>query len=149
MLDASITSEPSDSTFTRGAVWPRITGRLAPPPKVSLLTPGRFFSVSPSVPLRCSISASPSSTEAGKVVLFRSSPSGLAETVIGASVLAAERSAAASAASSACAAGAASISAQTRGFSAPRRPARRATLPPRSLCHPSFLPFIIALFQML
>ncbi|MCY1523166.1 hypothetical protein D9M68_580540 [compost metagenome] len=88
MPEASMTSEPSDSTFTRGAVCPRMTGRLAPAPNVSLLTPGRFFSVSPSVPVRCSISASPSSTEAGSVVLFRSRPSGLADTVMGANVLA-------------------------------------------------------------
>ncbi len=86
MAEASITSDPSDSTFTRGAVCPRITGRLAPPPNVSLFTPGRFLRVSPSVPLRCSISASPSRTEAGSVVLFKSSPNGLADTVIGATV---------------------------------------------------------------
>ena len=89
MAEASISSEPSDSAFTRGAVWPRITGRLAPPPKVSLCTPGRPSSVSPNVPPRFSTSASPSSTEAGCVVLFRSSPSGLADTVTGASVAAA------------------------------------------------------------
>ena len=40
---------PAGSTFTRGEVWPRITGRLAPPPKVSELTPGIPARVSPSV----------------------------------------------------------------------------------------------------
>ena len=73
----------------RRAVWPRITGRLAPPPKVSLCTPGRPSSVSPNVPPRARPVHRLPAREAGCVVLFRSSPSGLADTVTGASVAAA------------------------------------------------------------
>ncbi|MNT39666.1 hypothetical protein D3C72_1759340 [compost metagenome] len=145
MFDASITSEPSDNTFTRGAVWPRITGRLAPPPKVSLLTPGRFLSVSPSVPLRCSISASPSSTEAGIVVLFRSSPRGLADTVIGATVLTCLPSASVWA----WATGAISIREHTSGFRGVRRLARRGIAVPPALWIPCFLRFIFALSDVI
>jgi hypothetical protein len=47
--EASISDAPSLRTFTRGAVCPRMTGRLAPPPKVSELTPGKLVRVSPSV----------------------------------------------------------------------------------------------------
>src|SRR5690606_22036862 len=60
--EASIRAEPSVRTFTRGAVWPRITGRLAPPPKVSELIPGRPVSVSPRVDCRRWTSSSPRST---------------------------------------------------------------------------------------
>ena len=130
MAEASISSEPSDSAFTRGAVWPRITGRLAPPPKVSLCTPGRPSSVSPNVPPRFSTSASPSSTEAGCVVLFRSSPSGLADTVTGASV------AAASAWPAACWACAVAPEAASNAHASgrnPFRPRRAAGEAPRSL----------------
>ncbi|CFP68829.1 Uncharacterised protein [Bordetella pertussis] len=56
MAEASISSDPSDSTLTRGAVWPRMTGRLAPPPNVSACTPGSPSSVSPRVPWRRSSS---------------------------------------------------------------------------------------------
>ncbi|MNS21989.1 hypothetical protein D3C72_537690 [compost metagenome] len=139
MLEASITSEPSDSTFTRGAVWPRITGRLAPPPNVSLLTPGRLVRDSPSVPLRRSISSLPSNTEAGSVVLLRSKPSGLADTVIGAKVLARLLSTSVSA----CATGAISISEHTSGFRLPRRAGRAMAILRLPFLNPSFLPFIV------
>jgi len=145
MLEASITSDPSDSTFTRGALWPRITGRLAPPPNVSLFTPGKFFSVSPSVPVRCSISASPSNTEAGNVVLFKSNPKGLADTVMGASVFAR----CGSVSVSACATGAISINEQTSGFRLPRRGLRPPVTLRLPLLNPSFLPFIYVLSDVI
>ncbi|MNR00317.1 hypothetical protein D3C85_1160860 [compost metagenome] len=103
------------------------------------------MSVSPSVPLRCSISASPSSTEAGKVVLFRSRPSGLADTVIGATVLVCMDSASVSA----CATGAISINEHTRGFRVARRLVRAEIARPLSLFIPSFLPFIFALSDVI
>ena len=86
IVDASISSEPSASTLTRGAVWPRITGRLAPPPNVSECMPGKPFNVSPNVPWRRVISSSSSSTSAGNAMLLISRPRGFAETVIGARV---------------------------------------------------------------
>lgn len=82
------------------------------------------------------------------MVLFRSSPSGLADTMIGASVRLRDGSASVSA----CATGAASISEQTSGLSAraPRLlPAPAAFHLPRNACLSCVLPFIFTLIDVI
>src|SRR5690606_32758918 len=83
--DASINSEPSDSILTLGAVSPRITGLLAPAPKVSAWTPNIPLRVSPRVASRRRTKAEPSSVWTGVVMEFLPTPNGLAETVIASS----------------------------------------------------------------
>ncbi len=73
-------SELSDSTLTRGAVWPRITGRLAPPPKVSELIPGWLARVSPRVARRWNTSSSPPNSTTGVATSLTPRPNGTACT---------------------------------------------------------------------
>ena len=81
MVEASCTSEPSDSTFTRGPSMPRMMGRLAPAPKWLERMPGSPSSVSPRVAARRSTSASPSSTVTGVVISLLPRARPLAEMV--------------------------------------------------------------------
>jgi hypothetical protein len=82
IVEASCRLALSLSVCTRGAVWPRITGRPAPPPKLSKLMPGCPANVSPSVAWRRCTSSSSVSVITGVAVSFARCPSGEAVTTM-------------------------------------------------------------------